>query len=84
MEKGRGGDKENLIFFGSLVSLSPCHPWGGEVNLRFYPDHPGLPRKPIPSLAISTALEPIYAIKNANFLAFFNNLIYVWGPRDGE
>jgi hypothetical protein len=50
--------------------------WGGEVNLRFYPNHPGLPRKPIPSIIISAALEPLsYAIKNANFPAFFKKLI---------
>jgi hypothetical protein len=48
------GDKKDLIL---LVSPSPCllvFFWGGEVNLRFYPNQPGLPRKPIPSLSISS------------------------------
>jgi hypothetical protein len=76
-DKGRGRQGESdLFWFPCLfVSLSPpllVSFWGGEVNLRFYPNQPGLPRKPIPFLAISTALEPTYVIKNANFLAFLN------------
>jgi hypothetical protein len=55
-ERGRQGDKEtkDLIL---LVSPSPCllvFFWGGEVNLRFYPNQPSLPRKPIPSHTFSS------------------------------
>jgi hypothetical protein len=74
------GDKKGLIL---LVSPSPCllvFFWGGEVNLRFYPNQPGFPRKPIPSLPSPLEpFKPTYTIKNANFPAFFNNLIFLRG-----
>jgi len=63
----RGGDMESPIFLSTCLSVSPslrpsvppspAFRRGGEVNLRFYPNQPGLPRKPIPSLAIAMALE---------------------------
>jgi hypothetical protein len=56
-ERGRQGDKGTKKDLILLVSPSPCllvFFWGGEVNLRFYPNQPGLPRKPIPSLTISS------------------------------
>jgi hypothetical protein len=59
------------------VAQSPSRSWGGEENLRFYPNQPGLPRKPIPSLKSPESLKATYAIKNANFPAFFNNLIFI-------
>jgi len=48
---------------GSIISV-------GEASLRFYPDRPGLPRKPFPRLSVSAPLEHL-CHKNANFLAIF-------------
>jgi hypothetical protein len=67
------------------LSLCPSFSvWGSEVNPRFYPNQPGLPRKPIPSLTSPESLKTTYTIKNANFPAFFNNLIFLKGTGVGR
>lgn len=85
---GGGGDRAGARFCLSLcpsVASSPRLFWGGEINLRFYPNQRGLPRKAIPSPPISTSpLKNAYTIKNAYFLAYFKKLIYARGMRDGE